>query len=82
MGKVVNFRNYKNKINDSKNNNGSDNYFPIDGNLALKLDYESRDNPIRDDYDVFGNPILTVEQYPLAIRYAGEFCDVETGLYY
>ncbi len=42
------------------------------------------------DYDIFGNPVLTVEKgaeaeyypYSLAIRYAGEFADVETGLYY
>ncbi|WP_179233010.1 RHS repeat-associated core domain-containing protein [Paenibacillus rigui] len=35
------------------------------------------------DYDVFGNPTLTVETgYTNAIRYAGEFMDVETGLYY
>jgi RHS repeat-associated protein len=35
------------------------------------------------DYDIFGNPILTVEaEYKNAIRYAGEFYDEETGLYY
>jgi RHS repeat-associated protein len=35
------------------------------------------------DYDIFGNPILTVEaEYKNAIRYAGEFYDDETGLYY
>lgn len=34
------------------------------------------------DYDIFGNPILTVEVYANAIRYAGEFFDAETGLYY
>ncbi|MDQ4682039.1 RHS repeat-associated core domain-containing protein, partial [Stenotrophomonas maltophilia group sp. RNC7] len=34
------------------------------------------------DYDIFGNPILTVEAYSNAIRYAGEFYDEETGLYY
>jgi RHS repeat-associated protein len=34
------------------------------------------------DYDIFGNPILTVEVYENAIRYAGEFYDAETGLYY
>ena len=34
------------------------------------------------DYDIFGNPILTVEIYTNAIRYAGEFYDEETGLYY
>ena len=35
------------------------------------------------DYDIFGNPTLTVEpQYSSAIRYAGEFYDEETGLYY
>ncbi|MDP5275904.1 RHS repeat domain-containing protein [Chengkuizengella axinellae] len=34
------------------------------------------------DYDVFGNPILTVEVEANAIRYAGEFYDEESGLYY
>jgi RHS repeat-associated protein len=34
------------------------------------------------DYDVFGNPTLTVEEYGNAIRFAGEFLDDETGLYY
>ncbi|MBO8173610.1 MAG: RHS repeat protein [Bacillaceae bacterium] len=34
------------------------------------------------DYDIFGNPILTVEVYKNSIRYAGEFYDEETGLYY
>ena len=36
------------------------------------------------DYDIFGNPILTVEEggYSNAIRYSGEFYDQETGLYY
>jgi RHS repeat-associated protein len=35
------------------------------------------------DYDNFGNPILTIEtEYKNAIRYAGEFYDEETGLYY
>jgi len=35
------------------------------------------------DYDIFGNPILTLEiAYKNAIRYAGEFFDEESGLYY
>ncbi|EMS69249.1 RHS repeat-associated core domain-containing protein [Ruminiclostridium cellobioparum] len=34
------------------------------------------------EYDIFGTPTLTIEQYPCAIRYAGEFYDSETGLYY
>lgn len=34
------------------------------------------------DYDIFGNPTLTLEQYAQSIRYAGEFYDPETGLYY
>ena len=34
------------------------------------------------DYDIFGNPTLTVENYLNSIRYAGEFYDAETGLYY
>ncbi|RCX18763.1 RHS repeat-associated protein [Anaerobacterium chartisolvens] len=34
------------------------------------------------DYDIWGNPTLTVEEYACAIRYAGEFMDAETGLYY
>jgi RHS repeat-associated protein len=34
------------------------------------------------DYDIFGNPTLTVETAPCSIRYAGEYLDNETGLYY
>lgn len=34
------------------------------------------------DYDVFGNMTLTIEVYAQSIRYAGEFYDTETGLYY
>ncbi|QMV42440.1 RHS repeat-associated core domain-containing protein [Cohnella cholangitidis] len=34
------------------------------------------------DYDIFGNPTLTIEMYAASIRYAGEFYDAETGLYY
>ena len=36
----------------------------------------------RYDYDIFGNPTLTVEMYAGSIRYAGEFYDAEVGLYY
>ncbi|MEK3795064.1 restriction endonuclease fold toxin [Paenibacillus sp. FSL R7-0204] len=34
------------------------------------------------DYDVFGNPVLSIESYSESIRYAGEYYDGETGLYY
>ncbi|WP_233182425.1 RHS repeat-associated core domain-containing protein [Paenibacillus sonchi] len=34
------------------------------------------------DYDIFGNPTLTIEDYAESIRYGGEFYDAETGLYY
>ncbi|MHB8063419.1 MAG: RHS repeat-associated core domain-containing protein, partial [Ruminiclostridium sp.] len=34
------------------------------------------------DYDIWGNPTLTVETSSNAIRYSGEFMDSETGLYY
>ncbi|PYG83894.1 RHS repeat-associated protein [Ruminiclostridium sufflavum DSM 19573] len=34
------------------------------------------------DYDIWGNPTLTVETAENSIRYAGEFFDNETGLYY
>lgn len=34
------------------------------------------------DYDIWGNPTLVVETAECAIRYAGEFYDFETGLYY
>ena len=35
------------------------------------------------DYDIFGNPTLTIEDtYSSAIRYAGEFYDAESGLIY
>ena len=34
------------------------------------------------DYDIFGNPTLTIETETCAIRYAGEYLDNETGLYY
>jgi RHS repeat-associated protein len=37
---------------------------------------------IQYDYDIFGRPILTIEAYASSIRYAGEFYDVEVGLYY
>ncbi|RCX08177.1 RHS repeat-associated protein [Anaerobacterium chartisolvens] len=36
----------------------------------------------RYDYDIFGSPTLSIEEYRCAIRYAGEFYDEETGLYY
>ncbi len=36
----------------------------------------------RYDYDIFGNPILTIEIFACSIRYAGEYLDNETGLYY
>jgi RHS repeat-associated protein len=34
------------------------------------------------DYDIFGNPVLTIETAACSIRYAGEYLDKETGLYY
>jgi len=34
------------------------------------------------DYDIWGNPTLTVETSSNAIRYSGEYMDSETGLYY
>jgi RHS repeat-associated protein len=34
------------------------------------------------DYDIFGAPTLTIEQYSNSIRYTGEYLDNETGLYY
>ncbi|WP_127533294.1 polymorphic toxin-type HINT domain-containing protein [Paenibacillus kobensis] len=34
------------------------------------------------DYDIFGNPLLTIEVYASSIRYSGEFYDAEVGLYY
>lgn len=34
------------------------------------------------DYDIFGNPVLTIETAACNIRYAGEYLDKETGLYY
>ena len=34
------------------------------------------------EYDIWGNPVLTIEASENAIRYAGEFLDSETGLYY
>ena len=36
----------------------------------------------RYDYDIWGNPTLTIEVKANAIRYAGEYIDTETGLYY
>ena len=35
----------------------------------------------RYEYDIFGNPTLTIELYANEIRYAGEFFDAGTGLY-
>lgn len=34
------------------------------------------------DYDIFGNPMLTIEATACSIRYVGEYFDNETGLYY
>ena len=34
------------------------------------------------DYDIWGNSTLTIETAANAIRYAGEFMDSETGMYY
>jgi RHS repeat-associated protein len=34
------------------------------------------------DYDIFGNSTLCIEGYSNAIRYAGEYLDVESGQYY
>lgn len=34
------------------------------------------------DYDIWGNPVLTIETTQNSIRYTGEFYDEETGLYY
>ncbi len=34
------------------------------------------------DYDIWGNPTLTIETTSNSIRYTGEFYDEETGLYY
>ena len=34
------------------------------------------------DYDIWGNPTLTVETEECSIRYAGEYLDRESGLYY
>lgn len=34
------------------------------------------------EYDIWGNPVLTIETVENAIRYAGEYLDAETGLYY
>ena len=31
------------------------------------------------DYDIFGNPTLTIEKYAASIRYAGEYYDAEVG---
>ncbi len=36
----------------------------------------------RYEYDIWGNPTLTIETTSNAIRYTGEFYDEETGLYY
>ena len=36
----------------------------------------------RYDYDIFGNPTLSIEIAACNIRYAGEYLDNETGLYY
>jgi RHS repeat-associated protein len=36
----------------------------------------------RYDYDIFGNPTLSIEVSACNLRYAGEYLDNETGLYY
>lgn len=37
---------------------------------------------VQNNYDIFGNPVLTIETVSCTIRYAGEYLDKETGLYY
>ena len=62
---------------------GKETYFLFNGHgdLVQTVD-ESGTVQNQYDYDIWGNPVLTIETAPNAIRYTGEFYDEETGLYY
>ncbi len=49
---------------------------------AVRTVSENGETENQYDYDIFGNPTLTIEEYENSIRYAGEFYDSQTGLYY
>ena len=62
---------------------GKDSYylFNVHGDVVQTVDAAgSTQNQY--EYDIWGNPVLTIEASENAIRYAGEFLDSETGLYY
>ena len=65
---------------DAKNNTA---YFLFNGHgdVVQTVD-EAGTVQNRYEYDIWGNPTLTLETTGNAIRYAGEFYDEETGLYY
>ncbi|PYG87917.1 RHS repeat-associated protein, partial [Ruminiclostridium sufflavum DSM 19573] len=63
--------------------NGDETYFLYNGHgdVGQTVD-EAGEVQNQYDYDIWGNPTLTVETASNSIRYAGEFFDNETGLYY
>lgn len=65
------------------NNEAEPNYYLYNGHGDV-VQTITEDGQIQNqyDYDIFGNPILTIEIIACAIRYAGEYFDSDTGLYY
>ncbi len=65
-------------------NNGSDISYYLYNGHGDTVQTVAKNGEVQNqyDYDIFGNPTLTVEISVCAIRYAGEYLDNETGLYY
>lgn len=64
-------------------NAGNTSYFLFNGHGdVVQTVSEAGEVQNRYDYDIFGNPTLSIEQQACAIRYAGEYYDAETGMYY
>lgn len=63
---------------------GESNYYLYNGHGDV-IQTVTKEGTVKNqyDYDIFGEPILVLEEgYENSIRYAGEFYDAETGLYY
>ena len=63
---------------------GADSYYLFNGHGDVVQTVDAAGNTQNQyEYDIWGNPVLTIETAAgNAIRYAGEFLDSETGLYY
>ena len=71
--------NYISKTNAS----GEESYFLYNGHGDVVQTVNEAGTTLNQyDYDIWGNPTLTVERAENSIRYAGEYLDSETGLYY